>query len=134
MAERDCSPCGLYGAVTVSRPAKAADLPKVTPFVGALSSKPWLSGANETGDGDFSHSVTETSACSGILFAGSDLSMPLSGTRARQTSLTGFFRLGHEVFADAGSAHSVTATSAPFGPLIRSAALWGRCKAGSDRV
>lgn len=124
-AESEYSSYGLYGAVKLSRPVETADLTQVTPFVGASFSKLWMNEANETGGGDFNYSIAETSAYSGILFAGSDFSMPLSGTGARQMSLIGFFQLGYDVFADDDSAHSVTATSATFGSFDQVGANMG---------
>lgn len=124
-AESDYSSYGLYGAVKVSRPVPSADLTKVTPFLGASFSKLWMNEANETGGGDFNYSISETAAYSGIIFAGSDFSMPLSGTGRDRISLIGFFQLGYDFFADDDNAHSVTATSATFGSFDQVGANMG---------
>ncbi len=58
------------------------NLTKVTPFLGASFSKLWMNETTETGGGDFNYSIDETSAYSGILFAGSDFSMPCWGPKA----------------------------------------------------
>lgn len=94
-AESDYSSYGLFGAVKLSRPVESADRTKVTPFLGASFSKLWMNEAVETGGGDFNYSIDETSTYSGILFAGSDFSRPLSGTAGLRMSLIGFFKLGY---------------------------------------
>lgn len=124
-AESDYSSYGLYGAVKLSKPLASADLTKVTPFLGASFSKLWMNEANETGGGDFNYSIAETSAYSGIIFAGSDFSMPLSGTGGDRMSLIGFFQLGYDFFADDENAHTVTATSATFGSFDQVGANMG---------
>jgi hypothetical protein len=128
-AESDYSSYGFYGAVKVSKPMATTNPTKVTPFLGASLSKLWMNEANETGGGDFNYTIDETSAYSGILFAGSDFSMPVSGGQGSEMSLIGFFQLGYDVFADDDSAHSVTATSATFGSFDQVGANMGPVQA-----
>jgi len=104
---------------------ESAGRTKVTPLFGASVSKLWMNEAVETGGGDFNHLVDETPPYSGVLFAGSDFSGPLSGTAGRRMLLIGFFKLGCNVFADDDNAHSVTATSATFGSFDQAGANMG---------
>lgn len=124
-AESDFSSHGLYAAVKLSKSTRLAGSTEVTPFLGASFAKLWMNEATETGGGDFNYAISETSAYSGIIFAGSEFSRSLAGRGADNLSLIGFFKLGYDMFADDEDAHGVTATSATFGSFDQVGANMG---------
>jgi hypothetical protein len=110
-ATSDYATDGVHGTVKLSKAIDVSDGLTLSPFAGAALAQLWAERAEETGGGDFNYTISDAAAYTTVVFVGSGVRAPVSGSMA----VVGFARLGYDMFADDDDAHSVTATSHLFG-------------------
>lgn len=113
-AKSDYGSNGAYATLKLAKAFTVADGTTVSPFIGASYSQLWMNEAKESGGGDFNYTISAATAYTTVLFAGSDLNVPLS-EEADGLALIGFARVGYDMFADDDSAHTITANSSIYG-------------------
>jgi hypothetical protein len=120
-ATSDYATDGVHGTVKLSKAIDVSDGLTLSPFAGAALAQLWAEKAEETGGGDFNYTISDATAYTTVVFVGSGVRAPLSGSM----SVVGFARLGYDMFADDDDAHSVTANSHLFGSFEQVGANMG---------
>jgi outer membrane autotransporter protein len=89
-ATSDYATDGVHGTVKLSKAIDVSDGLTLSPFAGAALAQLWAQEAAETGGGDFNYTISDASAYTTVVFVGSGVRAPVSGTMA----VVGFARLG----------------------------------------